>query len=183
MLKFDEDKHKYTWNGKVVPSVTQVIGDVLKGERDEYEPTHAMLKGTIVHKMLELYDQGNLGGYDERVKGYLDSWIQFKKTYQVEVKDIEKVHFNDVEMLAGTVDRIAMVGGRLTVIDIKTGKSYKEYPLQTAGYSVLFGNIERRMCVFVSDSGVPEVEEHDNQQDLEVFKSLLKVWKWKKNKL
>lgn len=182
-IKFDPETHRYTVNGKIKPSVTRIIGDVLKGEREEVEPSEAMIKGTIIHKTLEYLDKGILGEYDQRIKPQVEAWERFKKTYKVEILDIEAIRMANDESFVGTIDRIAMIGGRLTIIDIKTGKSYKEYPLQTAGYSLLVEGAERRMCVYLSDDGVPTVEEHENSLDIDIFKSLLKVWQWKKNKL
>ncbi len=182
-LTFDEATHKYKNDGKVKPSVTQIIGDVLKGEREEMEPSDAIIKGTIIHKTLEYLDKGVLGEYDSRIQSYVDAWNKFKSDYKVEFLSIEEFRIDPTEQFAGRIDRVAVIDGKTTVIDIKSGKSYKEYTTQTAGYALLYDNlIERRMCVFFDENGY-KVEEHTNPQDLEVFKALLLVWKFKKGKL
>lgn len=182
-IEFDEATHKYRVDGKIKPSVTQIIGDVLKGEREDMEQSTAMLKGEIIHKTLEYLDKGILGEYDTRIQSYIDAWNDFKRVYKPEIISIEERRLDPSEQFAGTIDRTMIIGGRPTIVDIKTGKSYKEYPLQTAGYSLLYnGYIERRMCVFFDENGY-KVEEHTNPQDIEIFKALLLVWQFKKGKL
>lgn len=182
-LEFDEVTHKYRYEGRIIPSVTQIIGDVLKGEREEMEQSAAMYKGEVIHKTLEYLDNGILGEYDPKIQSYVDAWNEFKRVYKPEIISVEERRISGAATFAGTIDRVMVIEGRTTVVDIKTGKSYKEYPLQTAGYALLYDNlIERRMCVFFDENGY-KVEEHTNPKDMEVFKALLLVWQFKKGKL
>lgn len=183
MLEFDKEKHKYKFDGKSIPSVTTIIGDVLKGDRGEIEQSQAMLKGEVIHKTLEYLDKGILGEYDQRIKKYVEAWEAFKLDYKPKFLSIEEMRVDPKILFAGTIDRVATINGEKTIIDIKTGKSYKEYPIQTAGYALLFEPVAtRRMCVFFDEDGY-KVEEHTNPNDIEVFKALLLVWRFKKGKL
>lgn len=187
MLKFIEDTHSYELDGKPLVSVTRVIRDVLKGESEFVANQYAMDFGSCVHKTLELLDKNNLGEYDQRMQPYIDAWVKFKEDYNVKWMECEIPCASEIHRFAGTIDRIAGIGDELAIIDIKTGNSYKEYPLQTAAYKLLveeqhIRKISKRYCVMLSTEGY-KVEEHNNPQDEEVFLSCLKVWKWRKNKL
>lgn len=186
MLQFDQESHIYTVNKRKIPSVTQVIREVLKSEK-EIEQTSQMFKGQVIHKTLELNDKNDLLEYDKRIAPYITAWNKFKHDFKIEKMDCELKVFSEKLQLAGTIDRVASSCDELYLIDIKTGKSYKEYPLQTAAYEILLRHDKirlatKRMCVYLSEVGYT-VEEHNNPQDEEVFLSLLKVWQWKKNKL
>ena len=180
-LTFIKSEHKYKINGKYLPSVTQVIGDVLKGER-EVEQTEAMYKGQVIHKTLELLDNDELGEYDQRLQGYIDSWIKFKQETKAVIISNEFKTYSEFGF-AGTIDRVLTIGNDRYVIDIKTGKSYKEYPLQTMAYKIMLNDESiKRACVYINETGY-EIEEHTNEQDKDIFLSLLMVWRWKKNRL
>lgn len=187
MLQFDESKHCYTLNGNPLVSVTTVIRDVLKGESTWTGNQQSMDFGTCVHKTLELLDQNKLDTFDKRITTYVEAWEKFKKDYKIKWMECEKQCASEIHGFAGTVDRIAGIGDEIAVIDLKTGKSYKEYVLQTSAYEILVNEffarkVHKRYCVMLSKDGY-EVEEHTNPNDKEVFLACLKVWKWRKNKL
>ena len=88
--------------------------------------------------------------------------------------------------LCGTIDRVCKINGSLWILDIKSGKSYKGYQLQTAGYKLLiqpnYKEDIRRACIYFDKNNYVFVE-HDDIQDEITFRAILQVYKWKKNKL
>ena len=182
-ITFDPDKHVYRVDGKVYPSVTKIISEVLKGEQEYREPSEAQKKGTIIHKTLEYLDKGILGEYDQRLQPYIEAWDKFKQETKVEFDSIENIEYNHTLGLCGMIDRVCIINKEWWIIDIKSGKSYKDYPLQTAGYKLLLATENvRRACVYFEGSNYI-LEEHTNPQDEITFKALLQVWKYRKNKL
>lgn len=182
MLKLNKETHTYSdENGKVYPSVTQLIDAAgLKSTYDSGTTYYADL-GEAVHKLLELYDKDDLGEYNPAYQPYLDSWIKFKNDYP---------------------------GLDETLLDIKTGQKYKWHPIQTAGYQVLYehhqlkgchielpllnntfagtidriysstGKIKKRMAVYISPDGY-KVEDHREVNDFLVFNAALILYIFK----
>ena len=74
-LEFDEDKHLFTVNGEIIPSVTQI----LKREGfcpglDFIDPWY-LKRGSYVHKATELFDKGTLNedSLSHEIMPYLES--------------------------------------------------------------------------------------------------------------
>lgn len=191
MLEFDEAEHKYTWNGKLVPSVTQAL-QVLGG----YEgiPKHVLKKaadrGTAVHLATELYDQGTLdwSTVSEEVFGYLEGWMQFLDDKKPELLEIEKKNFHPKLLYAGTMDRILVLDGVKSVLDIKS--SFMLMPAtapQTAAYQEVENHyikdrtekIKKRYGLKLTPDGRYELKEYRKTTDLSTFKSCLNVLRWR----
>ena len=170
--------------------VTEVLSDVLGNKFDMVDPAildRTSKFGQAVHATLTLYDNDNLGEYDEAVLGpYLAAWIDFKQIYKPEFLAIEERLTDNVLGFTGQPDRIAKMQGRTWVIDFKTGQKSPEQALQTAAYEYLYGVNNkgtyqmRRMCVFLDGKGF-NVVEYSDPADRGVFLSMLTVAKWKKN--
>ncbi len=111
MIEMD-DNHIYTVDGKVYPSVTQILGyfglsNINKVPQNVLD--RASKFGSAVHKLLELWDDENLGKYDKKLEGYLQGWKQFKKSAKL--------------------DNL--------IVDIKTGIYNPSHVWQMAGYQIL----------------------------------------------
>jgi len=64
------------------------------------------------------------------------SWENWRKSVKLEPISIEQIVWSETDEHAGTLDLLARVDGRLTVLDWKTGKAiYWEALLQNAAYS------------------------------------------------
>lgn len=187
MLTFDETKHQYTENGLIIPSVTQIIeaaglSDLTWIPKEVLEEKSDL--GKKVHKTTELYDLGilDLDSLHETLRGYLDSWIKFRKDYGFEPEEIEKQCFHPLYKFAGRVDRV----GKRILVDIKSGTKQKSHAIQTMGYKILFDcerakseSIKERYAVYLKEDGY-EVEPHKNQNDLNVFLAALTIYNFKK---
>lgn len=198
MLEFDEKEHVYRWDGKVVPSSTQVIGEwqkvnvygndyyvnnftgtVVRSETFE----RAADFGRAIHKAA-LYMLSVGVNWDALASELVNPLKQFEKwlvDYKVRPVQVEKPQYSKRYKYAGTSDIICLVkGDKLIVCDIKTG----EYDLagpQLASYEVLYrensgwkGKMGR--CVLhLPKGGSPYVFEpfRDRLRDWSFFQSRL----------
>lgn len=180
MLKFDADTHEYEDGGVVLPSVTQIlerVGIVNTAFFAQYP--EATQRGTDVHEATALIDAGSLTAADftEWIRGYVDSWELFKIDEGITSFDLIEQRFGSAELgYAGTADRVAIIGGRETILDIKTGRPAKYHALQTAAYAIgLFDIPEdvRRCCVHVTADAKYRVKWYDDPADLDDWRALV----------
>jgi len=189
VLEFEEDGHVYSYGGKVIPSVTQIL-DPIKG----YDgiPEHIMRtaseRGTEVHRITELYDYGTLVDYDRDLAGYLDAWIAFLALTGFEMLVSEARMFDETLGYAGTVDRIGTCNKKNILLDIKT--TYKFMPSvgpQTAAYQRLWDakqpgeKINERWSVRLMPDGKFERKILKSPSDFNVFNSCLNIWRWRES--
>ena len=188
-LTFTAENHEYKFAGVQVPSVTQIIKDAglvnFDFISDELLEAKADL-GNKVHKAAELNDNGILDYEDlhPKLRGYLDSWIKFRKDFGFTPSEIEMAYYHPLYRYAGRIDRI----GDMTLIDIKSGTVQKTHPIQTAGYAELFNykkpkreQIKRRLAVYLTPENY-KVIEHKESSDRNIFLAALTIANYKKNK-
>ena len=129
-LTFNEVAHTYHYDGIPVPGVTTVLS--LIDGMTSVPPDRLMaagVRGTIVHRATENYDNGL--AWDETITDdivreevwpYVSAYFQFLRdagdAYAIET--IEQRVFHKKHHYAGTCDRIAIVDGQRSVIDLKT---------------------------------------------------------------
>lgn len=163
-LVFDAPTHTYRVSGLLVPHITEIV----PSNYDHVPPDRleiARLRGTAVHKATELYDLRRLNWltFDQRLNGYLEAWIKFKNTYEVEFEDcdVERRLYHPVYRYAGTGDRPRSwvcppgINRRrvLTTIEIKSiAKMDENVDIQTAGQFCAENYRARKV-------GLPEIEE------------------------
>ena len=82
-FQFIEEGHRYLVDGNQWLSVTQVLPWSYYKDNGE-----AMLRGTYVHRMIELYNNNDLDeeSLDPALKGFLDAYKQFKKDFGLNSK-------------------------------------------------------------------------------------------------
>ncbi len=190
MLTFDDATHTYRWNGTVVPSVTTVLrGTGLVNF--EHVPTDVLRRaanfGTAVHKACEYNDHGtlDLSTVDDAIMPYLDAWQQYLRDFRVEITNIELMLCSEKYQYAGTIDRVAIIGGKVTVIDIKTPVSTSpSWAIQTAAYRQLLEEnnakpIRERVSIQLTADATYKVVNHADATDFPVFLSALQVYRWK----
>ncbi len=176
---FQEDGHKYFYNNKQVPSVSEVCRFT---NREYYYNSflpeevieQAAIRGTSIHKACELIDVSadfrmfNLadlidkGIIEVENYGYIEAYVKFLQDYRVEWKFIEhKIYHKRLEY-AGTLDRIGAVGGEFSILDIKSSSQIKKPLLeaQLGGYYELcnqpdvgIDEIKRLYCLHLRSNG------------------------------
>jgi hypothetical protein len=139
MLSFDPIEHRYEWNGKRVPSVTEVLS--------WWEPRRKcgrlpLDRGQAVHLAILYWIQGDL---DERsipplAVPYFDAFRRFMSDtgFKPDLTRCERPMYCAKLGIAGTPDLVGKLFRCNSRIDVKTG-SMGRADLQTALYSMFPG--------------------------------------------
>jgi hypothetical protein len=193
-LVFNEQLHQYKLDGIVIPGVTEILTTAGLINFDFVSPDvleYSADLGKKVHSTTELYDRQDLDvtTLHPTLISYLESWIKFKKAYNFIPYGIETQYFHPVYKFAGRLDRVGYIdaGGYMALVDIKSGVKAKHHEIQTAGYKILYDygkkraeQIKRRFCVYLSEDDY-KVEEHKNNNDMNVFLSCLSITNYKRS--
>jgi hypothetical protein len=198
-LHFTEETHEYRWNGKVVPSVTTILGKVGIPDFSKIDVTKlekAMAFGTEVHRNCHLSNMGELHKYevDENVMAMVDQWKQIKGSLMnknIKEQWSECQMYSERHGFAGTMDYAFHDGKVLTIVEIKTGITAVQAPLQTAAYAELLREnmpylrsvrqVKRYSAHLLFGEFFGKIEEHSDPRDFNVFLSALNVYRWKNN--
>lgn len=190
-LIFDPVKHEYFLGGDKLPGVTSIL-QVLGG----YEgiPKHildaAAERGTAVHRVCELHDLGTLdyGSLDDELIWYLMAWQKFLDDKKPEIIEIERPRHHPLAKYAGTYDRVLVLDGTLSMLDLKS--SYKLMPAtgpQTAAYAEARNahiknktdHTKKRYGLKLMGDGTYELQQYKDPSDLNTFMACLTVTRWK----
>lgn len=184
-LEYDAIGHRYSVNGVEIPSVTRVIGDVLVGDR-RWSDEAAMWRGSVVHKVCELEERGTLdeATVDPAAAGYLAAWRKCKREKRIETLEIEEAHCDAADRFAGRRDLVAVVDGKRTVIDWKTGSVGVGVAEQLAAYASFDDTLERLAVRIQADGDYTFVpfSVRDLRRDMNSFLAALIVWNWRKER-
>ena len=186
-LHFDAEKHEYTKDGLIVPSVTQILAPLT-----DYSmvPVHILKRkaaiGTAVHRACELDDLGKLAESSVMplLKPYLAAWRLFKDEHQPEILENESRMFHVKHWYAGTLDRVCIIDDKVCIIDIKT--TVKLMPAvgpQLSGYQEAYNyrrkeKATHRAAVQLKPDGTYHLAWHQNPQDLATFMACLTIKNW-----
>lgn len=166
MVEFNAEKHEYKVDGKVVPSVTDILSliggysgiptDILNRAKE---------RGTAVHEITEFIDYGY--DLDEmevpyEYLGYAIAYQKFINDYKPNWYGIESMTYGEIDGLGycGTIDRYGVVMGNNAIVDIKSYKSpsreqYLSLCSQTYayGYSKYGNDSFKTYGLFLKDNG------------------------------
>ena len=94
-------------------------------------------EGTLIHETVEDILIGNEPKVPESIAPSVEAFRAFieNKNITVDRDFVERRLVNYEHRFAGTLDAIAMIGGKLGILDIKTSQEiYRDYNLQTSAY-------------------------------------------------
>ena len=140
-LTFNEEKHEYTIEGKIIPSVSEIMQSISVHFYTKDIPEIALEiakdRGTQTHKAIldfELFDDYEI---EEKYKGYFESYLKFKEDKKPEILHQEKMLTNGE--FAGTIDYICKIDNEIWLLDWKTSRNLHEnlIAVQEAGYDQL----------------------------------------------
>jgi len=194
MISFDPKTHIYrnTETGLVIPNVTSILkkaGLVDFSMVDKDELKRAQDFGKAVHSATHLYDTNNLdmGSLSLALEPYLEDWIKWKRDSGFVIQSSEQIVYSKKWNYAGTYDRVGLLDGVRTLIDIKTGTTLpKTIALQIAAYmgayneSTNYPKIKRRLSIWLRGDGQARPTEYKERTDFRVFTSCLNVVNWRK---
>jgi hypothetical protein len=124
----------------------------------------------------------------EKANNSISAGLKFLNEREIEVIQAEQPRWSPTYGYIGTGDLIALIDGKLSVLDWKTSKRlYPTVFLQLAAYQQAYQEefpdqqIEQRVAVNVGRDGELTVETRDNNtfdRDLKTFFALLETWRW-----
>lgn len=131
------------------PRVTKIVSIKAKpalyrfyGEADNFKAAQAITQksaeeGTLIHETIEGILLGKNPEIDSSVAPAVNTFLKFidQNNIQVTPELVEKRVVHQEHRYAGTVDALALIGGKFGVLDIKTSQAiYRDYNLQTSAY-------------------------------------------------
>ena len=137
-------------------------------------------RGTAVHQIIEDY----LNNLEDPIKDKMpDAVVMFKQLQPILNKSISKVYMQEAPLwsykykLAGRVDCVADIKGKLSVVDFKTSMKPKkrewvtDYFLQTAAYSHMIGEmygetVEQTVIFIAVEDRDPQIFVGDPHTDI-----------------
>jgi hypothetical protein len=141
---FDEVLHRYTIDGKILPSVSEImkpLSEQYYSNVDKNVLRNAAYRGTRIHKAIEMFHQFGIETDEQDIKPYL---LGYKMAYMLE--GYEPV-YNEIMLTnneyCGTIDMIAKRGDEIIIIDLKaTSKiNFELIEVQLAGYQELVKHV------------------------------------------
>lgn len=99
-----------------------------------YRDARALI-GTNIHQWIEKHIAGEDVPYaDDMAKG-VNSFLEWESTHKPEYIHSERVLYSQKHDYCGTMDAAALIDGKKTIIDFKTGEPDKQYDLKTKRYT------------------------------------------------
>lgn len=188
-----DKEHRYSVDGEFYPSITQIIVEAgltnLSVVSDELLE-RARAFGTACHLACRFWDEGKLdeSKLDPALRPYLDSWIKFMREVKPLWFEIEKPLVSQKLKLAGTPDRVGIIGGVISIVDLKTSAVvHVSAEIQTAGYKLLHNEnykdpVLHRYTVKLGPDGYKMKQHTDDITDEKVLYCSLQIYKWKEAK-
>lgn len=187
LLEFNEDTHTYYINDIVLPSVTQIISEIMP---DKYAKVNKRVLnekakfGTTGHKIIEILNISDLGNAKKRIRNIenksleicIREYLRLVKKYNINPCIHEmRVHYGYI--YAGTLDMIASVNKELSLIDIKfTSTLDKEYLAWQLGmYSLAlkeYLQFEKYYCLWLPKGNLGELVEIKPKTTDEIIRKL-----------
>ena len=186
MLSFNEEKHEYRLDGKVVPSVSEIMKGVsCYYYTDDIPPIAleiACNKGTEVHKAIADYLLFDDYDISPKYASYLESFKKWQKDYDPQILYVEQKVTNGE--YAGTIDLICKIKDETIIVDYKTSNELhdKLVSIQLTAYQKLceYSNIQvsNRYALHLTKEGYNFVKLVDRT---EIWNSLLNNYRYMKN--
>lgn len=133
-VDFDRETHTYKLDGKFIPSVTQIINEILPMN---YNPHHWYLqRGTAVHACAAFIAKGVEFEWDERISGQVTAIRRFFNEVKPDVLGVEEVVFSKTYMYGGTYDLWCKIGTMNCLVDYKATMSIDLVGLQLSAYEL-----------------------------------------------
>lgn len=186
--KFDEVSHRYTYDGVILPSVTQILKPISMIEYARVDPETMRIKaelGTAVHSCIEYLIDDDLdeSSIDLSWLPYIQAWKTWRDFYK------PKFWFKELRLgcsyFCGTIDCVCEINGELVVIDWKTTeKLMKTTGPQTAGYELVarcwlnLPSMLNRAVLQLKDNGQFVFKRFTDVQDYTILENLLMINQW-----
>lgn len=162
---FDHATHTYTIDGRRVPSVTQVLNDVVPGwQASEWH----LQRGQAVHACCAILARGedfDIDLSDQKpedradIEGRIDACRKFFAEVHPEVMAVEQTVYSTAYQYAGTFDLMARIQGTVVMVDYKSTLT-PTVPIQIAAYAHAHSaNMLRGLGVELREDGTYRMSE------------------------
>lgn len=187
VIEFEPEGHIYRVDGRVFPSVTQVLEPYTGLEFVDRETLRRAAEfGNHVHQAVHLYNVGELDeqSLDPALVPYLDGWKLFLYESGATVILSEHRVASRRYQFAGTLDDLLFWGNSKRLIDVKSGSVVpKTTGPQLAAYGRAYfeetgERIRYRRCVHLPGEGKYKVIPLNNPRDWPIFQCALTIHKW-----
>lgn len=156
MNTFTEQGHVYAINGRVVPSVTAVLNDLIPGW---HASEWYLQRGTAVHACAAMVAKRMRFTNAPEIDGQVAAIRRFFQEVNPQVIDVELRLYSETYAYAGTCDLIAVLPGnpRRVVLDWK-GSIGKAAPYQLAAYGLMY-DIDHGAAIEIREDGTYKMSE------------------------
>lgn len=122
---------------KAKPALYRFYGRLSSFAEGEKIKKQSAAEGTLIHENVEAILLGKKPEIPKQIEPSLKAFLEFMLTNKIQVDpayvEHRLIHYE--HRYAGTLDAIALIGGKLGILDIKTSKEiYRDYNLQTSAY-------------------------------------------------
>lgn len=188
-IEFDERTHTYRYDGKVIPSVTEICKAITGnhyGAINKSVLDYASRRGTAIHEACQDIDLDLEPDVDAETLPYVQAYCDFLRDYRPEWDFIEQIVVDRNGRYAGMVDRAGLMLGEPVVVDIKTISSLTKPTkvavcVQTSAYEMAIGDTAKRYALHLQKNGkyrlfsCDEYEEENKFNSHELFNKLLNI--------
>ena len=122
---------------KAKPALYKFYAEMNNFSEGEAVKRQSASEGTLIHETVEQILLGQSPAVHSSIQPAIEAFLKFleEKNIQVDEDFVEKKVINFDERYAGTMDAMALIDGKLGILDIKTSQSiYRDYNLQTSAY-------------------------------------------------
>jgi len=187
-ITLDHDTHTYRVDGRVWPGVTKILPSPVDADAvPSGRMADAMLLGTHVHLLIQLYLEGDLDESTVRDElwPYLRAFQKFEADTGFKPRLVEQIVYSQKYQVIGMLDLEGELSRRNAVIDIKTGTRLSPVTrLQTAGYAGMLKECQGwrgtdRYALHLRKDGAYRLSPvYRDRNDWMVFLNFLTVWRW-----
>lgn len=198
---FNESTHVYSQGSKTLPGCTRVIDHSGLTSYENIKSDILERKsqlGRAVHDAAHYHDEADLDPryVSDEVRGYLESWITWRRHMKFEALAIE---FQQIGAVNGMpfgmkLDRYGLVAKRPAIVEIKISAQIQDWHgIQLAGYAAgyrgpdmalsspiaRFALRDRYVVQLKPDGSMPRMKQFEDRKDFEVFTWALGLTHWK----
>lgn len=188
-ITLNELTHEYKVDGQVVPSVTQIIQDILPIDLTYFKEEHRR-RGHAVHAACHFLEENDLNWKTVHpdIIGYIKAWEKFMSDTGWKSEKMESFIAHKRLRYAGRLDRVGSFNNKKGVLDLKTG-TVEHASLQLAGYAMAYDPIDyklphnnlHRWAVKLNENGTYKLHTYSNDIDFEVFEAMTKIYHYKRS--
>jgi hypothetical protein len=147
-LAFSPQTHTYTADGRVLPSVTQILRAVGLYDSYAFAEPHHRYRGQAIHQCSAIIDMGGVVESisapphlaqvrDDILNGYLPAFVAFKERTRWQGRIWECPMVQTVLGFGGSFDAVGECGDEVVLLDLKSGVMPPLVPAQLAFYWLL----------------------------------------------